>query len=232
MAGASPNITISDLFPTETVYGIGTNGLDENAIEKLYKIKQRPKEKPITLLVSDIKMINNVAKEISKNEIKLIKKFMPGPLTIILRKKEFLLREGHPAKADAAYMDIYSKAKKSVYIVDNYINIKTLRLLQDVKPGVTVTIFSDNTGRCLHQTEYDDFMKEYPNVNIILKTTEGIYHDRYIFIDHKMPKEVIFHCGGSSKDGGKRITSISQVEDAVLYQNVVSSLERNPALQL
>ena len=78
------------VFPTETVYGIGTNGLDENAIEKLYKIKQRPKEKPITLLVSDIKMINNVAKEISKNEIKLIKKFMPGPLTIILRKKEFL----------------------------------------------------------------------------------------------------------------------------------------------
>lgn len=78
------------VFPTETVYGIGTNGLDENAIKKLYKIKQRPKEKPITLLVSDIKMINNVAKEISKNEIKLIKKFMPGPLTIILRKKEFL----------------------------------------------------------------------------------------------------------------------------------------------
>ena len=78
------------VFPTETVYGIGTNGLDENAIEKLYKIKQRPKEKPITLLVSDIEMIDKVAREINEIEYKLIKKFMPGPLTIILMKKEFV----------------------------------------------------------------------------------------------------------------------------------------------
>ena len=78
------------VFPTETVYGIGTNGLDENAIEKLYKIKQRPKEKPITLLVSDFEMIDKVAREINEIEYKLIKKFMPGPLTIILMKKEFV----------------------------------------------------------------------------------------------------------------------------------------------
>ncbi len=76
------------VFPTETVYGIGTNGLDEKAIEKLYKIKHRPKEKPISLLVSDINMIKNIAKDINELEYKLIKKFMPGPLTIILRKKE------------------------------------------------------------------------------------------------------------------------------------------------
>ena len=78
------------VFPTETVYGIGTNGLDENAIEKLYKIKQRPKEKPITLLVSDIEMIDKVAREINEIEYKLIKKFMPGPLTIKKKKKEFV----------------------------------------------------------------------------------------------------------------------------------------------
>ena len=63
---------------------------------------------------------------------------------------EYLLREGHPAKADETYMDIYGKADKSVYIVDNYIDIKTLRLLQTVKNGVTVKIFSDNVGNHLH----------------------------------------------------------------------------------
>lgn len=76
------------IFPTETVYGIGVNGLNENAIKKLYKIKNRPLNKPISLLVSDLKMIARVAENISETENKLIKAFFPGPLTIILRKKE------------------------------------------------------------------------------------------------------------------------------------------------
>ena len=44
-------------FPTETVYGIGTNGLNEKAVKKLYKVKQRPLNKPITLLVSNMEMV-------------------------------------------------------------------------------------------------------------------------------------------------------------------------------
>ena len=48
------------VFPTETVYAIGTNGLDEEAIRKLYKIKQRPFDKPTSLLVSDMKMIESL----------------------------------------------------------------------------------------------------------------------------------------------------------------------------
>ena len=76
------------VFPTETVYGIGTNGLDEKAIEKLYNIKQRPFTKPISLLVSNIEMINKLAKDITELEYKLMEKFFPGPLTIILNKNE------------------------------------------------------------------------------------------------------------------------------------------------
>ena len=78
------------IFPTETVYGIGANGLDESAIKKLYQIKQRPLSKPINLLVSDIKMIERVTKNISDMEYKLMKAFFPGPLTIILNKKDIV----------------------------------------------------------------------------------------------------------------------------------------------
>lgn len=78
------------VFPTETVYGIGTNGLDEKAVKKLYEIKQRPKDKPISLLVSSIDMINKIAKDITKLEYKLIKAFFPGPFTIILKKKDII----------------------------------------------------------------------------------------------------------------------------------------------
>ncbi len=78
------------VFPTETVYAIGTNGLDEEAIRKLYKIKQRPFDKPTSLLVSDMKMIEALVADITDKEYKLMKTFFPGPLTIILKEKNIV----------------------------------------------------------------------------------------------------------------------------------------------
>ena len=76
------------IFPTETVYGIGTNGLDENAIRKLYEVKQRPLNKPISLLVNNIEMVEKIAKNITEVEYKLMERFFPGPLTIIFEKRD------------------------------------------------------------------------------------------------------------------------------------------------
>lgn len=76
------------IFPTETVYGIGTNGLNEEAVKQLYEVKQRPLNKPISLLVNSIDMIEEIAKDITDIEYELIKEFFPGPLTIILNKKD------------------------------------------------------------------------------------------------------------------------------------------------
>lgn len=78
------------VFPTETVYGIGTNGLDKNAVKKLYEVKQRPLNKPISLLVSNMEMVNSIAKDITEVEYKIMEKFFPGPLTIILKKKDIV----------------------------------------------------------------------------------------------------------------------------------------------
>lgn len=76
------------LFPTETVYGLGANGLDENAVKKIFIAKGRNFKNPINLLVSDFKMIDNIAKDITPLEYKLMKAFFPGPFTIILNKKD------------------------------------------------------------------------------------------------------------------------------------------------
>ena len=78
------------VFPTETVYGIGVNSFDKEAIKRLYEIKQRPEDKPISLLVSSVEMIEQVAKDITELEYALIKEFFPGPLTIILNKKDIV----------------------------------------------------------------------------------------------------------------------------------------------
>lgn len=75
------------VFPTETVYAIGVNGLSKEAIKRLYEVKQRDIHKPINLIVSSLEMINMVARDITPLEYKIIKEFLPGPLTIILKKK-------------------------------------------------------------------------------------------------------------------------------------------------
>lgn len=78
------------VFPTETVYGIGTNGLDEQAVKRLYEVKKRPLNKPISLLVSNMEMLKSIAKDITELEYKIMEKFFPGPLTIILKKKDIV----------------------------------------------------------------------------------------------------------------------------------------------
>lgn len=76
------------LFPTETVYGIGSNGLDAKAVEKIYEAKKRDKRNPINLLVSDLSMIEEITQDISPLEYQLMDSFFPGPFTIILKKNE------------------------------------------------------------------------------------------------------------------------------------------------
>ena len=130
-------------------------------------------------------------------------------------QSEYLLLNGHPVKADVTYMDIYSKAKKSVYIIDNYINIKTLHLLQEIKPGVTVTIFTDNTGNKLHAHDYADFQIEFPTIPIAFVSTAGKVHDRYILLDYDEPDERMFLCGTSSKDAGvMNMSTIAELESS------------------
>lgn len=76
------------IFPTETVYGIGANGFDEDAIRKLYEIKERPYNKPISLLVNSFSMIEEVAENLSDTERAIIDKFFPGPLTLVVKKNK------------------------------------------------------------------------------------------------------------------------------------------------
>ena len=72
-------------------------------------------------------------------------------------KREYLFLDGQPMKADLAYMEIYGKATKSIHIIDDYINLKTLHLLSSIEHGIDITIISDNIGRNLHLSEYQDF---------------------------------------------------------------------------
>jgi len=70
------------VYPTETFYGLGVDVFNEKAIKKLYKLKQRDYGLPISILVSDLEMLQRVVKEVSDSARQLIKSFWPGPLTM------------------------------------------------------------------------------------------------------------------------------------------------------
>jgi len=147
-------------------------------------------------------------------------------------RNEYVLWDGQPFESDLAYSAIYGKAEKTIYVIDNYIGVKTLALLKNSKDTVEITLFSDNIGRGLHSSEFNDFCKQYPECKIELKQTGRKYHDRYIVIDYGTEQEKIFHCGPSSKDGGMRIGSIVEIREREAYHALVDALLEMPELQL
>lgn len=76
------------ITPTDTVYGIIADSLNEDAIKKIYDLKNRKYTNPMSVVASDINMINKVTKSITDIEKTVIEKFLPGPLTIIFEKNE------------------------------------------------------------------------------------------------------------------------------------------------
>lgn len=150
-----------------------------------------------------------------------------------IKHEEVLILNGEPFKADLAYQKIYKKAKKNIFIIDDYIGIKTLEHLACVKQNVKVKIFSDNKAKTpLRLFEFEDFKKEHPKLNIEFFKTQNKVHDRYIILDYNTNETKIYHCGTSSKDAGKKITTIINSNDIDNYDNVIKKMLNNSILNL
>lgn len=78
------------ILPTETVYGLGANACSNIACKKIFEAKGRAQDNPLIVHVSDINMIEKVACDLNEVEKKLVKAFMPGPFTLILKKSKLI----------------------------------------------------------------------------------------------------------------------------------------------
>ena len=147
--------------------------------------------------------------------------------------EKWLMFNAKFSSADEVYESIYRQAKSSIYVVDNYIGLRTLVHLKNSPTGVNIILFSDNVGNNkLHNIEYTDFRKEYPTVKLSMKKTGGIFHDRFIVLDYGTADERVFLCGASSKDAGARITSIVEDYGIAKYDAVIAGLLKNSPLVL
>ena len=74
-------------IPTETVYGLGANGLDETAVLHIFEAKGRPQDNPLILHIPDASWLTRYCEDVPDAAYKLAERFWPGPLTMILKKK-------------------------------------------------------------------------------------------------------------------------------------------------
>ena len=150
--------------------------------------------------------------------------------------KHFLLMNGDKIEADVAYTKIYKSAKKSIYVIDNYIGLKTLELLRVARDKTQIVVFSDNVKNkdMLTKNILDDFRKDYPNIDLKLKIAGKKYHDRYIAIDFGTENEAFYLCGASSKDAGNKISSITKIEESSkdMYHDMFSKMLNNKDLKI
>lgn len=138
--------------------------------------------------------------------------------------KNFVIYKGQKFEADAAYIDIYQQARKSIYVVDDYVNTKTLQLLTQKQAGVEVVLFTENGhGKrgFLTTAVVNDFIQEYPPLRI---KPNADCHDRLIVLDYGLPTEQAYHCGASSKDAGKKLCAINVILETSMIHPVIDKL--------
>ena len=153
------------ILPTDTVYGIGCDPLNIQALQDLYCIKNRNLNKPINILVSDIHMVKSFVKNINEIEQKLIETFWPGALTIIFNKSEIvpnLLTSGLDTIGirmpnNKICLEIITKLKKplamsSANISDNVPDSDLNSLLSDFKDKVNFIVIDENSNNNIPST--------------------------------------------------------------------------------
>ena len=138
--------------------------------------------------------------------------------------RNFVIYKGQKFEADAAYIDIYRQAQKSIYVIDDYMNVKSLELLSQKKTDVEVILFTENkhgANGFLTNALITDFNNQYPSLRI---KPNPDWHDRLIVLDYNLPTERVFHCGASSKDAGNKICAINEFDKKESIHKIIDDM--------
>ena len=131
--------------------------------------------------------------------------------------KAVIFFKGQMWDATSCIEEIISKAEKSIILIDNYVDRKTLDLLSRKKPGIPVEIHTSEKNCRLTEKEISDFRNQYGP--LIIRTTDE-FHDRFLILDNRE----LYHIGASIKDAGKKAFEISLNEDEGILKGILSRL--------
>jgi L-threonylcarbamoyladenylate synthase len=170
-------------FPTETVYGLGANAFDEDAVKKIFELKGRPQDNPLIVHIAKKEDVFLVAREIPKNAEILIDKFWPGPLTIVLPK--------NPSVPDIVTANLDTVA---VRMPNHKIALKLIEL-----SGVPISAPSANISGKPSATKPEHVKKYFGDKVFIIEGEVKIGIESTV-IDLTVSPPVILRPGGISKE--------------------------------
>ena len=156
------------------------------------------------------KYINSLVLE-HDNEIRLLQESFNKLST--KEKINHIFYNGQIYDAYSLLIDILSKAKKEIIIIDNYAGKELFDITKDIK--VNIKIYTKN----IDEVSKKKYMQEYSNIEII---TTDIFHDRFIILYNKE----LYNLGSSLKDIGKKCTSINRIEDSTILKELISRLTK------
>ncbi len=125
--------------------------------------------------------------------------------------------DGQIYDAFSLIASLIQKAKKSIRLVDGYVDVNTLNLLAKKKAAVSVTIYTFAKTK-LSQTDIANFNAQYP---VLAVKTTNVFHDRFLILDDKD----VYHIGASIKDAGKKCFGITLIQDKDIAKDLIQRLK-------
>jgi tRNA threonylcarbamoyl adenosine modification protein (Sua5/YciO/YrdC/YwlC family) len=182
-------------FPTETVYGLGVNFLDKSAVRKLHEVKNRAPDKNFTLLIANTRDVDNFAEEVLPAAYRLIDKFWPGPLTIILKSKDSSTVGLRMPKSEAA-LDIIKEADfpiacPSANLSGNKEPLSVQDVLQDLDGKIELVLDGGKVELGIPSTVVDAR-------NLPFKILRKGYIEEDLVKELSAKKRILFVCTGNS----------------------------------
>lgn len=135
-------------IPTETVYGLGANALDEKAVADIFKAKGRPQDNPLIVHIADKNMLEELAYDIPELAYKCAELFMPGPLTMILKKRD-IIPDVTSGGLDTVGIRMPSNkyARRIIELAGVPIAAPSANLSGSPSPTAAMHVFKDMNGR-------------------------------------------------------------------------------------
>ena len=202
-------------FPTETVYGLGTNALLKDAVDKIFWAKGRPQDNPLIVHVSSKDMLEMCAEITDERVYMLIERFWPGPLTIVLPKKDVI-----PGNVTAGLSTV------AVRMPANKIALELIRL-----SGVPVAAPSANVSGRPSPTEAKHVIEDLMGkVDVIIDGGKCSFGLESTVVDLSCEKAVILRPGAISYFALKEVLSDIEYSKS-LVEGLTGSVPRSPGMK-
>lgn len=202
-------------FPTETVYGLGGNALDEKAVNKIFQAKGRPQDNPLIVHVAD-KNLEKYIEEVPEVAKKMIDKFWPGALTIILKKKDII------PNTTSANLDTIG-----VRMPSEPIALKLIEL-----SGVPIAAPSANISGRPSPTDVERCIEDLQGrVDFILGGHKSIVGVESTIVDCTVDPPMILRPGGITLEMLREIDSRIDIDKAILSKPAKNLKPKAPGMK-